>query len=390
MQKYKIPGGMCDYLPDECYMKNLVEDKILAVFKSDGYERIETPSVEYHGVFAYNGVFPIENAFKTTDTDGNLLILRPDITMPLSRIVSTKMNPVFPLKLCYLGNSFSLLADEYRYREFTQAGLELIGEKSYLADAEVIILAIEALKAAGLDDFLIELGNTEFLRGLIYECGLDERGEAELIKSVGKKNNFAITEILGRAGVSAELSAVITELPTLFGEDAAEKARRLTAGNKRSGDALDELERIYGLLAALGYEKYISIDLGLLNSMNFYTGTVFKGISLHFGAAILSGGRYDDLFTDKGGAAIPATGFAVGIKNLLTALAGNGKILSKPPCDCVIGGRREHAVEAFKKKTELKARGFTVSYTFIDDEIKLKKYADAVGAKRSVFIDKRR
>jgi ATP phosphoribosyltransferase regulatory subunit len=408
MRKYKVPKGTSDYLPDACYLKNAVEEKILGVFKSSGYERIETPSIEYHDVFSYNDVFPLENAFKMSDTDGSLIILRPDITMPLARIVSTKMNPILPLKLCYLGNSFSLLEREARYREFTQAGLELIGEGEYLADAEIIILAIESLKAVGLDDFLIEVGNTEFFRGLIEECGLDGRAD-ELIKNVDKKDNYSILEILKKAGTSSESTA---ELPTLFGDDAIARARKLIefGGRKAFGEggkaeraaengqkksaadrsvkALDELERLLGILKDLGYEKYISVDLGLINSMNFYTGTVFQGISRHFGAAILSGGRYDKLYTvQESNQNIPATGFAIGIKNLLTALERSGKTDKKPALDYVVGGSERLAAEAFAKKAELIAAGYTVSYTFISDREKLKEYAKSVGAKNVIYIE---
>jgi ATP phosphoribosyltransferase regulatory subunit len=378
---------MYDYLPEECYIKNIIEEKILKVFKSSGYDRIETPSIEYHNVFDYNDVFPIEKAFKLTDTDGSLIILRPDITMPLSRIVSTKMQPSLPLKLSYLGNSFSMLADDYRYREFTQAGLELIGEKSYTADAEVIILAIEALKASGLDDFLIEIGNTEFFRGLIKECRLDKKDEEELIKNVDKKNNFAITEVLKNSGVDISLTDAITELPTLFGEDAIERAYKLVK-NKKSVDALDELVRIYTLLKSLGYDKYLSIDLSLLNSMNFYTGTIFKGLSRHFGAHILSGGRYNNLFTLQGTGNIPATGFAVGIKNLLTALTASGNTATKPSCDYVIGAKKKYIADAFRLKERLIKEGYTVNYTFIEEEEELKKFAAAVKAHKCIFIEK--
>ncbi|MDR2090322.1 MAG: ATP phosphoribosyltransferase regulatory subunit [Clostridiales bacterium] len=388
MQKYKVPKGMLDYPPDACYVKNAVEEKILGVFKSNGYERVETPGIEYHNVFSYNDVFPLEGAFKMSDTDGSLIILRPDMTMPLARLVSTKMNPVLPLKLCYIGNSFSLLEREARYREFTQAGLELIGEGSYLADAEAVILAVESLKAAGLDDFLIELGNTEFFRGLIEECGLGKREEEELIKNVDKKNNYSITETLKKAGASKELTAAAAEFPTLFGEGAIKRAFGLTA-NKRSGRALDELEKLFGLLTALGYEKYVSVDLGLMNSMNFYTGTVFQGISRYFGAAILSGGRYDKLYTLQGSSQnIPATGFAIGIKNLLTALERSGKTYKKPVIDYVIGGHKRLAGKAFERAAELTRAGYTASCTFITDEKKLKEYAENAGAKNIIFIDK--
>jgi histidyl-tRNA synthetase len=122
--------------------------------------------------------------------------------------------------------------------------------------------------------------------------------------------------------------------------------------------------------------------------MNFYTGTGFQGISRHYGAAILSGGRYDKLYTLQGSEQnIHATGFAVGIKNLLTALERSGKTDKKPALDYVVGGRKERAAEAFMKKAELIAAGYTASYTFISDREKLKKYAESVGAKNAVYIE---
>ncbi|MDR1906057.1 MAG: ATP phosphoribosyltransferase regulatory subunit, partial [Clostridiales bacterium] len=278
--------------------------------------------------------------------------------------------------------------DDYRYREFTQAGLELIGEKSYLADAEVIMLAVDALKAAGLTDFLIEVGNTEFFRGLIEECGLLKRDEEELIRNVDKKNNLAITETLKNAGTVKSLIDVITKLPTLFGDDAVKDAYGLVK-NKKSLAALDEIGKLCDILRSSGYEKYVSVDLSLLNNMNFYTGTIFKGITSHFGAPILSGGRYNNLFTSaKGGEAIPATGFAVGIKNLLTALKASGQTVKKPPCDYVIGAKKKYAEKAFETKKKLTEQGFIVNYTFIDDENKLAKYAKETAARNIIFIDR--
>ncbi|MDR1940244.1 MAG: ATP phosphoribosyltransferase regulatory subunit [Clostridiales bacterium] len=385
MKKYKIPAGTSDYLPGECYIKNLTEDRILSVFKSNGYERIETPSIEYDNVFSGVDDFMLDEAFKMTDTDGSLIILRPDMTMPLARIAATKNLGEPPLKLCYLGNSFTLLSDGYRCREFTQAGLELIGEGSYLADAEVIAVAIDALRAAGLDDFLIEVGNVGFFRGLIEECGLDEKSRDELIKNVDRKNNFAIYETLKKAGTPQRLVDTVSQLPTLFGDDAFDRAKKLI-GNKKSLGALDELQNAVGLLERLGYGRYISVDLGLLKSPAFYTGTIFKGISRHFGAPILSGGRYDKLFPSADGSATPATGFAVGIKNLVTALSASGKTQKKPTCDCVLGAAGGDAEKAFLLKRELIAKGYTVSYVFIESETELRKYAERVGAKKAVFV----
>ena len=125
IKKFKLPKGMQDYLPKDCYSKRAIENKIMNCFASYGFKEIESPVLERYELFD-GGVGNVElnKLFKVTDTDGDLLILRPDITMPISRIVCTKL-PDGCQRLCYLGNSFSAMETEGKCPE---CGADLVHE----------------------------------------------------------------------------------------------------------------------------------------------------------------------------------------------------------------------------------------------------------------------
>jgi hypothetical protein len=150
--KVYLPGGVQDYLPDECYNKRKVEDKIRKFFFLSGYDEVETPVLEYFDVFA--GVktsIDQESMFKLVDPEGRILVLRPDITMPIARMVGTKLKDcTLPLRLSYLGNVYRYGEIQIcKQREVAQAGLELLGVDSPEADAEVIAMAIQMFLVGG-------------------------------------------------------------------------------------------------------------------------------------------------------------------------------------------------------------------------------------------------
>ena len=131
---------------------------------------MSTPSIEYFDVFdGKSGLIDKENMFKFFDDEGRTLVLRPDITTPIARLVATKYNDKLPLKLSYTQNAFR--NDETykgaKQNEFTQVGVELIGVNSVNADAEVILMTILSLLSAGLSNFQIEIGQVMFFKGII-------------------------------------------------------------------------------------------------------------------------------------------------------------------------------------------------------------------------------
>lgn len=356
--KFSLPDGVQDYLPQECYNKRSMEDSIRKFFYLSGYDEIETPVIEFFDVFA--GVKPSieqEQMFKIIDPEGRILVLRPDITMPIARVVGTKLsNNPLPLRLFYMGNV-------YRYghlqggmqREIAQAGVELVGASSPEADAEVIAMAIQLFLELGLNEFRIDIGQSEFFKGLIEEAGIEQERVEEIQALIDQKNMLALEMALKKTPISDKVKDAIHRLPQLYGGSEILKEAMKISRNSKCMAALENVNQVYGILKAYGFERYVTFDLGMVHSFNFYTGIIFRGITGELGYPICGGGRYDRLVSEFG-RDLPATGFAVGIKRLLMALERQGKLEQKPGVDVLVVVHDGDRKAAYKYMQYLKSQ----------------------------------
>lgn len=370
IKKYKLPKGVKDFLPEEYSVKVNVESQLIDCFESYGYKRIDTPTLEYAELFS-GGNIASKKLFKLTDSTGELLALRNDMTTPIARIISTKLEEG-TYRLCYTGKCFDFLNSNLR--EFTQVGVELIGNASADADSEVVIMAIESLLKAGIVDFQIDLGNTAFFKGLLSSMSLTAEQSDELISYVEKRDTIGEEIFAINNSLSQDFYAILKKLPFLFGgREVLDEAYNLCL-NDQMRNALDRLGKTYDLLKTLGYEKYIAFDLSLVDGMGYYTGLVFQGITKYFGSALLSGGRYDDLCGsfDKN---IPAVGFAMTVEDVMRALAESNYNVDKGK-KSIIFACENMSKEAFELMKEYREKGYIVSNSFVsnkDELIKLKK-----------------
>lgn len=328
MKKYQnIPYGLQDYLPLEYIHKANIESKIAASFERAKYKMVETPILEYIDVFSIDNIgFEAEDMFKLTDSNGSLLVLRPDITMPIARMAATKLKNHDNLKLCYCGNVFHLQGEKKEgYKQVTQIGIELMGDNSFNADAECLILAINSLKEAGLDDFQIEIGQTQFFKGLMKEAGFNEDDYEQIRRFVEMKDMLSMEIILNDKNVDIALRNDILELPALYGGIEILETARKYSKNKLCKKAIENIENVLNLVEKEGLLNYVSIDFSIVQSMHYYTGIVFKGICPNLGYPLLTGGRYDNLIKNYG-KDMPAVGFAMTSKHILIALEREGKL----------------------------------------------------------------
>ena len=181
------PEGVRDIYNGECRKKLAIQEKILNVFYLYGYEHIQTPSFEFFDIFSKDrGSVSSQEMFKFFDRDNNTLVLRPDMTPAVARCVAKYfMDDPMPLRLCYLERTFKNNSSyQGRLKERAESGAELIGDDCADADAEVIAMVIDSLKAAGLKEFQVELGHVAFYRSLAAEAGLAEETEEELLKAL--------------------------------------------------------------------------------------------------------------------------------------------------------------------------------------------------------------
>ncbi|MCI8434857.1 MAG: ATP phosphoribosyltransferase regulatory subunit [Clostridia bacterium] len=369
--KKTLPYGVQDYLPDECYNKQNVEARIGATFSACGYDRVETPTFEYYDMYA-DVLASSDRMFKLTDNDGSLLVLRPDITLQICRIAA-KMRPGVK-RLYYKANSYEYLPNIHsaRTREFAQTGVELLGETGIEGNVEIVKLAIESLLAAGLDDFLIEIGDVRYFKCLMAECGLVKEDAETLKELVNRKDSLGIELFLQRTNMAAHFKEQFLLLPALFGDcSVLETASRGCGASCKK--VLDELGVICDHLTADGYGRYISIDLGLLQGLEYYSGLVIRGLSGKMGQSILDGGRYDDI----GGrfrSGMHAVGFAIGVKRLLVALDAEKKLKALPPCRYAFADCGDARSVLMQKVNALRKQGARVVDSFCRDRADLERF----------------
>lgn len=328
MRKYQnIPYGLQDYLPLEYSHKETIENKILSCFNDSGYKMVETPILEYIDVFSVGSIgFEVEEMFKLSDSKGSLLVLRPDITMPIARMAATKLKSEDYLKLCYCGNVFHLKGEKNEgYKQVTQIGIELLGDDSYNADAECLVLAINSLRLAGLSDFKIEIGQTQFFKGLMKEAGFDDEDCEQMRRYVEMKDMLSMEMMLKEKNVELSLRNDILELPALYGGKEILETARKYSKNKLCKKAVENIEKVLKIVEKAGLIDYVSIDFSIVQSVHYYTGIVFKGICHNLGYPLLTGGRYDNLIKNYG-KDMPAVGFAMTSKHILIALDREGKL----------------------------------------------------------------
>src|SRR6266481_2710980 len=203
----QLPKGVKLYLPEEAAQKRMVEERLLGVFRRWGYREVVTPAYEYFDVIAQGTDHDLqERMFKMVDREsGRLLALRADITPQIARIVATRMrDEPKPLRLAYVSNVFRYDEPHVgRYREFYQAGVELIGLPNPEGDAEMIAMTVEGLRALGLERFQIDVGQADFFRGILEDLGLDESRARELRSALGRKDVSALERLVGELAAPA-------------------------------------------------------------------------------------------------------------------------------------------------------------------------------------------
>ena len=241
-----------------------------------------------------------------------------------------------PIRLAYVTNVFRY--DEprvSRYREFYQAGVELVGLDKPEAEVEIIAMAIEGLRALGLERFQIDLGHPDFFRGLLEEAKTDPAQGRELSATLARKDSSTLERLVADLAPPAHVRDALLTLPTLFGREAVLERAAAFARNERSSRALANLAEVYRLLKIYGLADSVLLDLGEVRGFDYYSGTYFEAYVAGFGAAIAGGGRYDDML-GRFGYDCAAVGFAFDIGRALSVMETQGVAVTLPGPDFFI------------------------------------------------------
>ncbi len=328
MNRYAIstPEGTRDRLFGATRLFRQNERRIRNLFEERGYDEVITPSVEYYDVFTQaHSSLGLERMYKITDRNGRLLVMRPDNTTPIARVVTTKLDEdAFPLRLYYIQKVHRASSFHRGHStEVMQAGAELMGASGMMADLDILTCAFEALDAVHGNTFRIELGHAEVYRALIHSLGVDDE-TAETIRSLIENKSFAALDDVLKPYVDREAYRALKAMPTLFGgAEVLEEVSALT-DNEQVLSAVSYLRDLLKAIEGAGFGDNVMIDLGMVQEFGYYTGMMFRGYMGGAGSPVLDGGRYDKLCA-RFGKDIPATGFAIDID----ALSGSVELKSE-------------------------------------------------------------
>ena len=333
--EYTTPSGFRDVLADEAAARERIARRVADLFASRGYVPIETPTLESMAVMQAGGRVPA-SPFKFFDATGDLVTMRPDVTLQVARMCATRLGDApGPLRLRYMQRVFRETEGQLRadVREKKQIGIECVGMDGAQADAEVIGLFAQALEAAGVTRFKLSLATVGVLRALLAASTAPGQWKEALLEAFHQSNFVEIDALCDRAeGNGSQFAPVIRALARIRGgREAIARARELVAPFG-CADALDSFEEVYDLLAADGLAERIVIDFSVMSSFDYYTGIVFEAFAPGLGCALGSGGRYDKLLATYG-VDRPAAGFAFYLEEAMEAAAAQAALAARPDDD---------------------------------------------------------
>ncbi len=323
----RLPRGTESLLLEEAARHRVVTRRLEDLYDRWGYLPAQTPVVDFAEL--YQPLLPEENskqAYRLIDREGELLMLRTDITLFLAKQLGMRLSEQeLPVRVCYAD---SILRYEARHdiskNEFFQSGVELIGVPGQDGDLETLLLLQEAVEAAGAKRYALHLGNSALLHATVGSLGGGQVLEEELRTLILGRRIPELREVLGSAAeegsrerpVSSKRIQALLGLYQLVGtaeevQDAAAPFRSdLTEEEEKELDYLLDLFRALTELKPPGTEQPVRLDLSEVGSRSYYTGVSFQAYVDRLDSAIASGGRYDSLLASFGFSA-PSVGFSM-------------------------------------------------------------------------------
>lgn len=363
-----LPRGVSDFLPEAAAKIGSIENRLLRVFELWGFRRIITPRLEYEDVLATGMGDELKGKTYRFDDrqSGRLLALPPDITPQVARIAATRMATLpLPHRISYSERVLRQTEIQAgRSREIFQTGVELIGLDSPEADAEMIVMTIEAMQVLGLDNFTIDLGQVEFCQGVFQASGLNGEPLQQLREAVSRKDSSAVASLLKEHPVSSDSAREISALPRLFGGRGVLKTAKEIVANRRSLAALENLQQVLEILDIHGVADFLSIDLGETRGLDYHSGITFEGFVTGFGVPVCSGGRYDNL-TGRYGFDAPATGFTFNLLNLLQTVERRPELQGYAATDFLLFNTCHDRRNVLQIARQLRSLGYTTARDII-------------------------
>lgn len=389
--------GTRDFYPQEMSVRNWIIDGWKKVSLRNGFEEYDGPIFEYLKMFQIkSGDEIVEQLFSLTDRGGRDLALRPEMTPTLARMVNQRINSLpKPIKWFSVPRLFRAERPQKgRLREFFQWNIDIIGEDSVLADAEVIFTTVDYLRSIGLTnaDIKVKISSRKFLAGFLKGLGIPEQKLGALYVLLDKSAKLpadVFEELLVEQIPEKDISDKILKFMT---EQSSEQMADLVGPNENARSALNEIDHVFEYLGSMGVSDFCVFDPGIVRGLAYYTGIVFE-VHDTVGElrAIGGGGRYDNLLKDFGGPSIPATGMGMGDCVLEILLREKGLLEKQLPGTMldyfVAYVDDEYRDQAVKMAMNLRSKGFAANFSYKSTKLsKQLKQASDSNAKKCIII----
>ncbi|HLJ98062.1 MAG TPA: histidine--tRNA ligase [Gemmataceae bacterium] len=323
--------GFRDYPPELMMPREELLERARRVYRSYGYAPIDTPALEYTEILLGKGGEESDKLiYRFTDHGGRDVALRFDLTVPFARFAAEHVARLgTPFKRYHMGPVWRGENTAHgRYREFWQCDFDTIGTTANAADAEIVLVIFDLMRALGIERFRIQVNNRLVLSGLLEELGLADQA-APLLRVLDKLakvgREAVIAEMVQKTGVAAASAERVLDLAQMAGTnaDVLSRLERDFGGNGKAAEGIRRLHHLLDVVGTAGVpEEHVQLDLSIARGLDYYTGTVYETVltDLPQIGSVCSGGRYDNLAGLYTKQALPGVGASLGLDRLVAAM----------------------------------------------------------------------
>lgn len=369
--------GTNDYLPNEVEIRDYLQERILSVYKENGFEHIITPAIEdienldkSDGGENLNLIFKIMKrgdkldkalASGVTAANENELAdmgLRYDLTLPLSRYYANNKDKLtLPMKCIQIDRVYRAERPQKgRLREFIQCDIDIIGSESTDSEIELILTTTKALDAIGLKNYKVKLNDRRLLRTVLQSFGFAENDLDSVCITFDKMDKIGLTGVVEELTEKGFAKDAVDNFEKFLSEgDFTLESLKSRLEDKTPAESLEHIIDTVNELTGNAFE--LVFDLSLVRGQGYYTGTVFEVESIDFKGAVAGGGRYDHLIGKFLNEDIPAVGFSIGFERIFGILMNNGISIEQRADKIAVVYEDGQLKDAVKAADALRAQG---------------------------------
>jgi len=369
--------GTNDYLPNEVEIRDYLQERILSVYKENGFEHIITPAIEdienldkSDGGENLNLIFKIMKrgdkldkalASGVTAANENELAdmgLRYDLTLPLSRYYANNKDKLtLPMKCIQIDRVYRAERPQKgRLREFIQCDIDIIGSESTDSEIELILTTTKALDAIGLKNYKVKLNDRRLLRAVLQSFGFAENDLDSVCITFDKMDKIGLTGVVEELTEKGFAKDAVDNFEKFLSEgDFTLESLKSRLEDKTPAESLEHIIDTVNELTGNAFE--LVFDLSLVRGQGYYTGTVFEVESIDFKGAVAGGGRYDHLIGKFLNEDIPAVGFSIGFERIFGILMNNGISIEQRADKIAVVYEDGQLKDAVKATDALRAQG---------------------------------